>query len=539
MAKLTTGLVTWPDLDGRPANFRVTWIGWDSPFRGTDLAVGDRIMAVNGATVEKPADPGELSRRLPKSIGQYQEYQAWEEAGLAAGAPIELRVRRRNLPTGWRELGVTAGLIEVPQYSNADNRTVLGPGGPDASAHDGFPVAWGFWYDETLVGALSGALDGETQTGTYVTRFKYQELLTHQAQVAYAGKHYPGPFAVTLARDFEAALAVCAGQPVTLAPGALDFRRRGEELAAEIRAQAEVEWTAFQQRVAASSIPPFPAVHPVRGDLSTVAGKHVVLPPLGNRDWVSEAGHGWFAAGNEGDGWYFLDAEAEPAQAMLEARQRFSRLVDSNVEARFEFVALILGQSRLVVVGERAYFGLQAEPAAALVGGSMFVDVTARKGTQVAFAGEEGLVDATPDLPPADAPPAAVLGALVASVKHADIALWRALHVDWRVERREDGLVILHPHEQQPSDDIFERSRRSMADRVLDARVAWVDDPVTIVDGARFPGALGIEEVDAWLDHVGSFEGETRTFAGVTVSRRWQLQRVGGGPWRISTPQDI
>lgn len=539
MAELTTGLVTYPDLGSLPANLRVTWIAWDSPFRATDLAIGDRIVGVNGTPVENPADLREMQQRLPKMVGQYAEAQAWEEAALRVGAPVELRARRRRQPRGWREIVVTAGLAEPQGYRNADNRIVLGPGGPDASAYDGFSPAWGFWYDEAMVKALSGALDIDFHTGTFVTRYEYQKLKEQEARIGYAKEHYPGPWADTLHQDFQAAATLCRGRLVELAPGALDFRRRGEQLAAEIRATAVAQWEAFQKEVAGETVAPFPALNPVRDDIGPVIGKHVVLPSLGNSDWISEAGHGWFAAGREADGWYFLDAESDAAQAMLVARLRFSRLVDPSIDGPFELVARILGQPRLVVVGERAHFGLVAEPVAALVGGDMFVNLTTRKGALVSFAGEDGLVDATPDLPPADAAPEVVLATLVQAVKEGDIALWRALHADWLIERREDATMIVHPHERPPSDDFFERSRRSMAERVLDARVAWVSDPVIVTDGSRFPGALAIEEVEVWLDHVGSFDGETRTFADVTVSRKWGLQRVDGGPWRVSTTQEI
>lgn len=259
MAELTTGTVTAPGLEGSPPSLRVTWLGWDSPFRGTGLSIGDRITAVNGDPIGKGDD-------VSQSIGQYAESQGWEKAGLSTGAPITVRVRRRDRPMGWRDMEVKAGLIEIPHYRNAENRIVLGAGGPDTSAYDGFPVPWGSWCEETLVKALSRALDVDAQSATYVTRFEHDELRKHQDRVAHAEDHYPGPFATALASDFAAALGASAGRPVALAPGALDFRRRGEELAGEIREKAEVRWRAFLASVAASTIAPFPAVHPVRAE---------------------------------------------------------------------------------------------------------------------------------------------------------------------------------------------------------------------------------------------------------------------------------
>jgi hypothetical protein len=44
---LHTGLVTSEELEAKPYGFRVTWIKWDSGFRGTDLQIGDRIVGMD------------------------------------------------------------------------------------------------------------------------------------------------------------------------------------------------------------------------------------------------------------------------------------------------------------------------------------------------------------------------------------------------------------------------------------------------------------------------------------------------------------
>ena len=52
-------------------------------------------------------------------------------------------------------------------------------------------------------------------------------------------------------------------------------------------------------------------------------------------------------------------------------------------------------------------------------------------------------------------------------------------------------------------------------------------------------GAPVLEEVTAEVDHIGLFDGEHRSFAGILVNRRWALQRIGQGPWRIATREGI
>lgn len=553
MADLTSGLTTLLQLDEATPHLRVSWIAWDSPFRGSGLRVSDRIIGIHGQPVTRPADLQALQRLSPTLPGQYAEHQGFEAAGLGAGSPLTLRIRRRAPTQGWTELDIQAPLAErVDSYRNADNQETLGPGGPQVYANDNFYTGgWAGWYKETLLKSLGYILDIEQHTGTFVSRFEAKSLReTHGERIAFAIKTYPGPWAQALQADYDAALAIAQGRSVSLPPNALDFRRRGEELASQVREQAQQAWAEAQARHAPDTIAPFPAVNPVRGDVRTVAGKVVVLPELGNRDWVSDGGRGWFAAGN-GDGWYFMDAEGEAAQAMLIAQRRYTRLVNPNLGARWQFIARITDQPRLTVVGQQAHFGLVAEPLACLVDGAMFVDLTQRQGTQVSFIGEDGLLDDTPDLPPDDASAADVLNALVAAVKAGDLALWRALHAQWSIERRpgEEGKpdqLVLHPFVRPPNESMFELSRRSVMGRVLDARVAWVGEPIVVLDGQRFEGATAIDEVEVWLDHIGDFSADdsangqgTRTFQDVTVTARWGLQRVNLGPWRIAEPCPI
>ena len=390
---------------------------------------------------------------------------------------------------------------------------------------------------------LARVLDADQrQPPAFVSRYEAKNLRdTHGARVAFARKQYPGAWSQALGADYDAALTLCEGRVVELPPQALEFRRRGEALAAEIRTQGQAAWAAFQAARAGEFIPAFPAVNPVRGDVRPVNGRLVVLPPLGNRDWIQDAGHGWFAAG--GTGWYFLDAESGPVRAMLMSQRRYARLVDPNLAPRWEFIARITGESRLVVVGERAHYGLVAVPEAALVAGALFVDLTRAGEPEVKFAGEAALTGAEPVLPPADASPGEVVTALVAAVKNQDLALWRSLHAGWEVERRtgEDGRdqFVVHPCAPASNESMFEEARRSVLGRVLDAQVRWEGDPRPLVNGARFPGAASFDEVEVWLEHVGEFDGERRTFCDVTVRPKWTLQRVNGGPWRIATAQPI
>ncbi len=110
-------------LEAHPPALRVTAIAWDSGFRGSDLLVGDQILAVNGAPVASLArDAG---------IGAIGEAAAWTDAGQSDGALVHLGLRRRSTPgTGWQALSVIGSLRAPNNLRNDTNHPNLGPGGP-------------------------------------------------------------------------------------------------------------------------------------------------------------------------------------------------------------------------------------------------------------------------------------------------------------------------------------------------------------------------------------------------------------------------
>ena len=61
---LSTKLVTTPMIDEYVPSLGVSWIGWESGFRGSGLRVADRIVAVNGTPVTRPKDERETQRRF-------------------------------------------------------------------------------------------------------------------------------------------------------------------------------------------------------------------------------------------------------------------------------------------------------------------------------------------------------------------------------------------------------------------------------------------------------------------------------------------
>ncbi|HEY3864138.1 MAG TPA: hypothetical protein VGO59_19895 [Verrucomicrobiae bacterium] len=95
---LSSGLVTYSIDSEAVFALRVSWIKWNSEFRGSGLRIGDRIAAVNGVPLAWPADDRAQQKLLPTLIGQYEEAKHWREAGAAEGQSLSITVLRRDQP---------------------------------------------------------------------------------------------------------------------------------------------------------------------------------------------------------------------------------------------------------------------------------------------------------------------------------------------------------------------------------------------------------------------------------------------------------
>src|SRR6185503_10488261 len=98
--------------------------------------------------------------------------------------------------------------------------------------------------------------------------------------------------------------------------------------------------------------------------LTQIVGKYVVLPTIRNRDWITDAGRNWVAAG-QGTTYYYVDAESPIADRMFLAARRYKKIVTPNISEEYSMICRVLPEPRLMVVNGRGIFGLQAEPVAA------------------------------------------------------------------------------------------------------------------------------------------------------------------------------
>ena len=538
--ELASGLETTPQLDAHPPSMRVRWVKWDSGFRGSGIRPGDAIVAVNGKRVEQPLTLEATQKILPTLVGQYRESKGFQDLKLLNGSPLALTVRRRNYPgAGWSEVKVQGQIRAVQSWRDANNQPIMGPGGPRSMDNDGLDSSWGSWYDDNLVRQLTTILDGGLQQRSINTRYELTQLKARQARIDYLAAHYPGAFSSAVKADFAAALAIMAGERREIAPADLEYRRAEDERIRLVSVQAHAAWDAFMKANASLLIPAFPAIDPIAGDRKSIAGKLALLPEIGNGNWVSEGNRTWFTFGSQTDGWYIADAESPAALQMLIAAGRYRKFVSPNLPSQFVIIARILPNPRLVVIDGRGEFGMQVEVAAAMVGGAMFIDVSTPSNTEILFAGEARFRHAGGALPPDSATPAEVMTALIAAIKNGDQPLWQSLFAVWYVSFLDDGRAILHPYEDRLQDEYWQESRTSVLGKVYGAAVVWTGDPRQIMTGKEFPGAPVIEEIDVEIEHIGQFDGEFRTFKDINVNRLWQLQRRNGGPWRVSSVQNL
>lgn len=532
--ELTTGLVTQPNWDESPPCLLVENLGWESGFRGSGLQPGDRIVAVDGVPIVRPPDGSAQSM----VVGQYQETELWQKTHRRENDRVRLTVRRKQSPQGWQSLEIEGALRAKRSYRNADSRTLVWEDGPDTYERDGFNDAWSSWLEKLQKRVCNTFCQARFRVGL-TTPYEYKSLLEEKPRVERMLSRYPGPFSEAVRGDFEATLERLRGRIYTLSEAELAYRKADEERAAAIAELAKQAWAAALDSVKAETIPAFPAQHPIHGQREAVVGKCVVLERLPTRQWISEAGHGWFTAGDGSQGRYFLDMESLGAFRMLRALRRYTKLVSPTIREEYTLLGRIMPKPRLVMVDGRSTWGLEIEVLAALIGDSLFVDVRQGEGQNSVFVGEEGLLKPRTELPPGDAPPQDVLTCMIDCIKAGDLSVWQQLFADWLVRNNHDGTPQVCYRMQRPADDDFERSRANFSRRVWDARPAWVGEPRVITRGDEFPGASRVEEVDAEIEHIGQFDGEYRGFLDVNVHRWWTLQRIDNGPWRIATLQGI
>jgi hypothetical protein len=538
---IATGIQTSAAFDVRPFGYRVTWINWDSYFRESELRLGDRILGVNGERYTREA------HNLGYAIGNHGENRYWADRGAKDGDPVTLIVERDG-----EEITVAGRLMANRFYFNDDGRQTLGLGGPDRllpevdeNGNRVFDSSWGGWYQdktEPKPGSWQFLLDGSWERTGFNNRMELEAHLEDTERIDYLVEKYPSQFAETMRRDWEYVRDYLDGEAVELSEDALDYRTRADELRKEIQGYAERAIAALEAELA-DRLETSPSASELDEQREAYVGKVVYFDGLGNRNIINDLEQTFMVAGGDRDGYFFLDADAPAMDRAFDALYRYRALVNPQLAERFSVWIEVLDEPRIITFQGSPAIGLLGR-LVAIAGGTREVFVDARPDSeQLAFAGEAETEVKRACAIAAGDPPEATVACMVEALKAGDRDTWQSVFAEWRfIPADEGGPPLFDPdYRLLPAhfEDAWQASRRLIAGDVYDARIGRVErtrllhepgenDPIPRVEGARI-----------LLDHVGLIGGEHRTFSDINVHRVWRLQRLDGGPWKITEVQRL
>jgi hypothetical protein len=453
---------------------RVRWIEWDSGWRGSGLQVGDRVVADQGEAYTAETD------RRGAALGATSEAERWAALGLGVGDAVTAVVVR-----GGQRQTLTGRLTEpTGTLRNAEGQPILGEGGPVRHAKDGFDYDWQAWYNQFQDLAQS-VLAGWDATVGYDTRLLRERIVPLGERVAFLGRTYPGAFARAVREDYDAMLAMVAGEQRTLAPADLEYRQLGEQRAAQVAQAAEGAYQAMLAELAGEMVAePFPAPDPFAEDIRGWVGKVVQLPEIGDRDLVLEVKRSWYRVGGS-RGLYLLDRHAESMQPLYVGLSKYIEQVHPGLrQRRLAFVGAVEPAPALVSDLRRGStdVGLRVRTVGVLVTDAeeptrrLFVDMRPGRGSGETFAGAGALPSlGWPALDPA-AGPGAVMKGFFDCLKLADFEQWRACFATWLVREwfKSDGSYL---YVDQTWTTVNDRDAASLWDqgrqRLLDECMRW------------------------------------------------------------------
>ena len=348
--------------------------------------------------------------------------------------------------------------------------------------------------------------------------------------------------------------ALLEGDRIEITEEDLTYRELGAQRREQAKETARAAWDAFLEELAPETIDTFPAVDPIRGDRTEVAGKVVVQPWITPRGGLIERFDRSFAvAGSHREGFYFAPLDAPEMRRFFDAFFRYQAKVDPGVAERYRFVARVRDDPVLLTADGRPAPGLLVDVLGGMAGageGDCFVDLRnrepapetasplAREVGRSPFAGEADLLAVdVPELT-GDSSPAEVVTTMIQAVQWADRATWDSVFADWRLLSGWSGPPVVDLAYAPASGNLdrqWGEARRQVMDYLYDARVTEVRRVRPLREPGLDDGGPAVDEVEVIVEHVGQGDdGAYRTFVDSRVHRRWRLQRLDGGPWRVT-----
>jgi hypothetical protein len=532
---ITTGIKTRINSE-EPYGYIVEWINWDSPFRESGLQHADIIIGIDDKKYLKENKNSDH----PKSPGNYLESSFFEEKGLRDGHTITLHIIRDG-----QSLSVTGPLHEQRVYLNSDQKMIMGDNGPKRLSNDGFSSAWSSWYEKFVSYLLHYIDDKRWERATLDNRRLLKEHQEWKERVDYLQQKYPGRFASMALADWEKVNIILQGNQYNdITDETLEYRKLGGQRVAVVREASIKARKTFLDSYAADCIPAFPAMDPVHGKLESVKSKKIVLPAITFEQFTNDLGKTFAVIGNSKDGRYFIHLNSPEMDVFFRTLFHYKAQVTPDVPERYEFVAEILQQPAIISFQGKPVTGLMVKAIAGMAGDDqVFIDLTQKteKGIN-SFAGEEELtLFKSPSVGDA-ASPQEVIEAMIQYIKLGDMKSWRKLFCTWQIYSEWDGPPYMDMGYWMPEENYqntWEKSKKQILNDVYDARVIYTSPIRTVVTENPETGVPNVEQVKIIVDHVGKFDGNYWSVSNLQVHRRWILQRLNGGPWKIKELQGL
>lgn len=520
--------------------FRVTWIDWDSDFRNTELQIEDVIVGYDDVSLEPFLEPGKHG----SAIGQYGETTYWQKLGAAHNKLINLKVFR---PKTESLIEISGKLLARRFYTDKEEKRSIAPEGPQRMAHDAFSGAWSSWY-ENLVSKMSYILDGGWDNKSINNKKELQEHQEHKKRLDYLVENYPGQFAKITLSDWKQVYDVLFGKEIDSID--LEYREIGARRVDIVNQEAQKAWDEINLKLRDRVISAFPVVDV--NDRDSVKEKVIMLPWISPRNIINDLGQTFAVTGNRMEGFYFIQlSDSKRARKFYDLMFEYQSQVSPNLKERFQYVGKITGDPALITYDGKAVTGLMVELLAVRAGdGELFVDLqdlqennasNDNDNKKIQFAGQELINQFAPLDFEDDASPKTVVEVMIDSVKLAHEKRWKSLFATWRAYRYWEDRIAFDPSYVPASlfPSAWRNSRKLISDRVYDVRVDKTGPIRRIIQRDEESGFPDIDEVDVFVDHYEKVDKKYRTFLDVNVRRKWTLQRLDEGPWRITTVQVI
>lgn len=501
------------------------------------------ILGYDDVSMEEFLAPGKHGN----AIGQHGETTYWQKLGVKHDQEITLKVFRAGIN---EILEIPGRLLARKFYRDSQERRSLGPGGPPSMSSDGFSGSWSGWY-EKLVSKMSYILDGGWDHKKINSKRELKEHEGRKKRVDFLIEHYPGLFADCVLSDWHKVYDSLYGKEIDSID--LEYREIGAKRVEIVKQEAEKEWEKMHKSLEEEMIPAFPVVGV--DDRDSVKDKIVKLPWITSRNIINDLGQTYAVIGNRVEGFYFTHlSDSIKVRKFYDLMHQYQMQVNPKLIERYQYIGRITGEPALITYDRKAVTGLMVEIIAARAGhGEFFVDLQKLsssdneedyKTNSIRFAGQDRINQFAPIKIQDEASPQEVMEVMIEAVKMAHQETWKSLFATWRAFRYWGDHIVFDPSYVPSSlfSSAWEQSRRLISDKVYDIRVDKTG-PIRrkIIQKNSEMQWPDIDEIDVFVDHYGLEEGDGkyRSFLDVTVKRKWTMQRLDEGPWRIVTIQAI